>query len=146
MRSRPLACSIRSHDERIAGSRPVMRPRVLVVDDDPHVRRVLCRAFAAELDTVEAVDGEDGITKAIAMLPDLIVTDMSMPRKSGEELVLTLRARAELAFVPIILLSADGDESSRIRLLQGGAQDYVLKPFSAEEVLVRARNLIAMNR
>jgi signal transduction histidine kinase len=90
-----------------------------------------------------ACDGEEGLEKALELQPDLILTDVMMPRMDGERLVEAVRGIPELDTVPIVILSAKADEESRIRLLKNGAQDYINKPFSADELSARVARLLA---
>ncbi len=125
---------------------PGARARVLIVDDERGIRDALVRAFETDHDVETAVDGEDGLRVALAFSPDIVLTDMNMPRKSGDALVRDLRAQRAFDGVPIILLTAMADEDVRVRVLKEGAQDYVLKPFNIGEVMTRAQNLLAMKR
>jgi len=121
------------------------RPDVLVVEDNVEMRRLVASTLS-DCNVFTAVDGADGLERARALRPDLIVTDVMMPRVSGEQLVEAIRADADLAAVPVLLLSARTDDALRIRLLSHGAQDYLTKPFVAEELRARARNLIGAKR
>src|SRR5205823_5058381 len=78
--------------------------------------------------------------------PDLIVSDVMMPQMSGDQMVREVRAHPELDAVPILLLTAKADEELRVQMLRAGAQDYLTKPFSAEELRARAGNLVTMKR
>jgi PAS domain S-box-containing protein len=82
----------------------------------------------------------------MAQVPDLVVTDLMMPKIGGDRLVAEMRARRSLAQVPVIVLSARADEDLRIKLLSESVQDYVIKPFSAQELRARVRNQIALKR
>lgn len=93
-----------------------------------------------------AADGREGIQAALDLRPDLILSDAMMPGLSGDELVRELRAEPEMEWVPIILLSARTDGEMRTRMLREGAQDYLTKPFSPEELRARVANLIAMKK
>ena len=121
-------------------------PVVLVVEDNPEMNRFVCEVLAAEARAVPAFDGDEGLRRALELRPDLVVTDLMMPGISGDELVRRLRASGELAHMPILLLTAKSDDELRIRLLRDGAQDYVVKPFSAEELRARASNLVTLKR
>jgi signal transduction histidine kinase len=121
-------------------------PLVLVVEDNPEMSRFVADAFAGAHRVAVAADGQEGFERAIALRPDLVITDVMMPRMSGDQLTLALRARPELDGTPILVLTARADDELRIRLLREGAQDYVMKPFSAEELRARAANLIMMKR
>ncbi|TNC49434.1 PAS domain S-box protein [Rubellimicrobium rubrum] len=122
------------------------RPRVLVVEDNSELRRHITETLAQDFEIASAQDGAEGLEKAVALCPDLIITDVMMPRMSGDELVAALRQRDEVRDVPILVLSAKADDALRVRLLAGGAQDYVVKPFSGAELRIRASNLVSMKR
>ena len=95
---------------------------------------------------VAAFDGREGYEQAIAQRPDLVLTDIMMPVMSGDELVRSLRLRSDLNSTPIVVLTAKADAGLRVRLLTQGAQDYLEKPFSVEELCARAQNLVARKR
>src|SRR3989442_1330431 len=86
------------------------------------------------------------LATAEARCPDLIVTDVMMPRMSGDQLVRALRNRPAFDGVPIVILTARADDELRVRLLRSGAQDYVMKPFLAEELRARVANLVIIKR
>jgi PAS domain S-box-containing protein len=122
------------------------RPRVLVVEDNPELNRFLTEGLAEAFAVESARDGQEGLEKALAAPPDLVITDVMMPRMSGDQLLHALRGHQELDDVPVLVLSAKADDALRVRLLREGAQDYVVKPFSLEEVRARARNLVQLKR
>ncbi len=122
------------------------RPRVLVVEDNPELNRFLVETLRDDYRVITAFDGVEGLEKATTLAPDLILTDIMMPRMGGDALVAAVREEPALAQVPIIVLSAKADDALRLKLLNGGAQDYVVKPFSADEVLARVRNLVSLKR
>ena len=110
---------------------------VLVVDDDPAIRESMERELRASgYTTVSASDGREGVRTFDSHAPDLILTDLSMPRSDGFELISAIRAKAR---TPIIVLSVRGDDADKIRALDLGADDYVTKPFSVAELLARIR-------
>jgi signal transduction histidine kinase len=121
-------------------------PLVLVVEDHPAMNRFICETLAPECRTVAAFDGEEGLRHALALRPDLVITDVMMPVMSGEALVGAMRADPALADTPIVVLSAKADERLRTDLLRAGANDCVTKPFSAEEVRARVSQLLAIRR
>lgn len=125
---------------------PDERPTALVVEDNPAMRRFIAQALAPEFQVTVAEDGQRGLELAQAAPPDLVVTDLMMPRLGGDQLVAQMRAHPALAEVPVLVLSARGDEALRTRLLAEAAQDYLTKPFSAAELRARARNLATMKR
>jgi two-component system KDP operon response regulator KdpE len=112
------------------------RSRILVIDDETQITRVLKTTLSSNgYEVKTAADGEDGY-EALGWLPDLIITDLSMPRMTGVELCRAVRKRAQ---TPIIVLSVRGEEKSKIEALDAGADDYVTKPFSVNELLARVR-------
>ncbi|MGZ3784466.1 MAG: ATP-binding protein [Bdellovibrio sp.] len=119
---------------------------VLVVEDNPDMNRFVAEALNTEFNVVTAFDGIQGFEKAISLKPDLILTDVMMPRMSGDQMIGEIRKRAELDDVPIVLLTAKDDENLRIKLLLEGAQDYLVKPFYTEELVARIMNLVKMKR
>ncbi|HLL55052.1 MAG TPA: ATP-binding protein [Myxococcaceae bacterium] len=122
------------------------RPRVLVVEDNQELGRFIVETLEAEFQVSLAPDGEEGLSRAKERPPDLILTDVMMPKMSGDLLLARLRGEAGLSHVPVMVLSAKADDGLRIRLLRGGAQDYLVKPFLPEELLVRARNLVLLKK
>lgn len=115
--------------------------RVLVVEDDRAIRRGLVDALRfAGYEVLEAADGPSGLAAAIAADVDLTLLDVLMPGKDGFEVLSELR-RAKPA-LPVIMLTARGSEEDRIRGLAGGADDYVVKPFSARELLARVEAVL----
>jgi len=113
------------------------RSRILVVDDETQITRVLKTTLQSQgYEVKTATDGESALNFAVDWIPDLIVTDLSMPRMSGIELTRAVRERSQ---VPIIVLSVREEEKSKIDALDAGADDYVTKPFSVNELLARVR-------
>jgi signal transduction histidine kinase len=125
---------------------PSNAPSVLVVEDTPDLRQFVAQTLGQEFRVEVAQDGEEGLLKTEALRPDVIVTDIMMPKMSGDVLVREVRARAELDAIPVLLLSARADDALRIQLLSSGAQDYVVKPFLAAELVARVRNLAMIKR
>jgi PAS domain S-box-containing protein len=122
------------------------RPLVLVVEDNPELNRFIAEVLSTDFRVRTAADGQEGLERARELSPDLIVSDIMMPRMSGAEMIGRLREDRGLDALPILVLSAKADDALRLELLRNGAQDYVVKPFSAEELLVRVRNLVTMKR
>jgi PAS domain S-box-containing protein len=123
---------------------PAGAPRILVVEDNPEMRRFICDALSTEFNVVAAPDGETALEAALACPPDLLVTDLMLPRLGGDRLVDALHAAPGLKDLPVLVLSAKDDAALRARLLASAAQDYVTKPFSAQELRARVRNLATM--
>ena len=122
------------------------KPVVLVVENNVEVNRFVCETLSSEYRTESAFDGKQGLDQAIAIVPELIVSDVMMPVMSGDQLVSEIRRRDALDGVPILLLTAKADDNLRVRLLRSGAQDYVMKPFSPDELRARVNNLVIMKR
>ncbi|HEX3129498.1 MAG TPA: response regulator transcription factor [Thermoanaerobaculia bacterium] len=113
-------------------------PLILVVDDDPAIRESLIRELALSgYDTVSAVDGKEGQELFEQHRPDLVVTDLAMPRVDGFFLVSAIR---QIDRTPILVLSVREGEGDKVRALDLGADDYVTKPFSMQELLARVRS------
>ena len=110
---------------------------ILIVDDDPEIRESMERELRASgYTTVSASDGLYGVKTFETHAPDLILTDLSMPRSDGFELISAIRATSR---TPIIVLSVRGNDADKIRALDLGADDFVTKPFSVAELLARVR-------
>jgi two-component system, OmpR family, KDP operon response regulator KdpE len=111
--------------------------RILVIDDEPQITRVLRAALTAQrFDVRTANDPEEGLRIFSEWQPDLVVTDLMMPEMSGVELCRAIRSSYE---TPVIVLSVREHEQSKIEALDAGADDYVTKPFSIQELLARVR-------
>jgi DNA-binding response OmpR family regulator len=119
----------------------VSRRSILIVEDDPAIRRGIADAVAfAGHGALECADGVDGLAKALAAELDLVILDVMLPGKSGLDVLREVRrCRPTL---PVILVTARGAESERIEGLELGADDYVVKPFSAKELLARVRAVL----
>ncbi len=119
------------------------RTTVMVVEDDADIRELLRYNFAQEGYGVEAAgDGEQALKLIERRVPDLLVLDLMMPGMSGLELCRKLRAVPTTATLPILILTAKGEEVDRILGLEMGADDYVVKPFSPREVVARVKALL----
>ncbi|HTF51528.1 MAG TPA: response regulator transcription factor [Pseudonocardia sp.] len=117
---------------------------VLVIDDDPTVRDVVGRYLArAGYQVSQAQDGEQGLRLAAARMPDLVVLDLMLPGRSGLEICAELRAHSP---VPVIMLTALGEEEDRVVGLELGADDYVTKPFSPRELVLRVGSVLRRSR
>jgi two-component system response regulator MprA len=114
---------------------------VLVVDDDPPIRRMLERTFAAEgYRVASAADGAGALVAVERAMPDVLVLDVAMPGIDG--LAVCRRLRSQGLALPILLLTARDAVPDRVAGLDAGADDYLVKPFAAEELLARARALL----
>ena len=114
-----------------------MPDRILVIDDEPQITRVLRASLSAQgYDVRTANDPEEGLQVFRDWLPDLIVTDLMMPGMSGVDVTRAVRTRAA---TPVVILSVRDHERSKVEALDAGADDYVTKPFSIQELLARIR-------
>ena len=124
-----------------------LRPRVLVVEDEAAQREVLrynleVEGFAVRL----AEDGEEALEQLREAQPDVLVLDWMLPKVSGIEVCRQVKADPRLRGIPVIMLSARGDEGDRVRGLETGADDYVVKPYSVAELLARLRTQLRRTR
>jgi two-component system phosphate regulon response regulator PhoB len=123
------------------------QPLVLVVEDEPAQREVLSYNFEAEgFRVAQAGNGEEALILVDEVAPDVIVLDWMLPNVSGIEVCRRLKSRAETRSVPIIMLSARSEEVDRVRGLETGADDYVIKPYSLVELLARVRAQLRRSR
>ena len=112
-------------------------PVILIVDDDAGIRDSLCGELrAAGYDAITAVDGRSGLAAFRVNLPDLMLTDLAMPRADGFALIAEVR---KFSRTPIVVISVRGADADKIRALDLGADDFVTKPFSIPELLARIR-------
>lgn len=119
-------------------------PKILVVDDEPDaVELVAFNLKAAGYDVVTAVEGEEALKKARMQLPDLIVLDWMLPEVDGLEVCKILRRDSATSAIPIVMLTAKAAEIDRVLGLELGADDYVTKPFSPRELVLRVKKLLA---
>jgi two-component system KDP operon response regulator KdpE len=110
---------------------------ILIVDDDPAIRDSLSKELRANgYSTTTAADGAEGMSAFQSQVPDLVLTDLAMPRSDGFELIAGIRASSR---VPVIVLSVRGADPDKVRALDLGADDFVTKPFSMAELLARVR-------
>lgn len=120
-----------------------MTPYILVVEDDDAISALLEYNLSKDgYEVVVAADGEEALTLVSERLPDIVVLDWMLPKVSGIEVCRRLRQRTESRNVPIIMLTARGEESDRIRGLDTGADDYVVKPFTMSELSARIRAVL----
>jgi signal transduction histidine kinase/DNA-binding response OmpR family regulator len=119
---------------------------ILLVEDNPDVRRYIRGSLKADYTIIEAADGQEGIEKAREIIPDIIISDVMMPRKNGYQLCDTLKKDVKTSHVPIILLTAKASEDSIIEGLKTRADDYITKPFNTRILSTRIGNLIELRR
>jgi signal transduction histidine kinase/DNA-binding response OmpR family regulator/predicted GH43/DUF377 family glycosyl hydrolase len=121
-------------------------PLVLIVEDNADMQKYIRTCLGREYRIIEAMDGQEGVQRAVGTIPDLVVSDVMMPKMDGFELCRVLKQDERSSHVPIILLTAKADTAHKIEGLETGADDYITKPFDARELLVRARNLIEQRK
>ena len=122
------------------------KPSVLVIDDNADIRSYVYSLLHTDYTVIEAVDGSDGIRKAMKYVPDLIISDVMMPGIDGIECCRRLKSELQTCHIPVILLTACSLDEQRIQGYDGGADSYISKPFSSQLLLARVRNLIDSRR
>lgn len=121
--------------------KPLAEPsRILIVDDEPQITRVLRTALSTQGYSLKvAANGSEGLDAVEDWQPDLVITDLAMPKISGVELCRAIRENSQ---IPILVLSVRNQDRQKIEALDAGADDYVTKPFSIQELLARVRALL----
>ncbi len=119
---------------------------VLIVDDHPDVRKYLRAHLEKDYFIVEASDGQHGLDTAVEVIPDLIISDVMMPKLDGNQFCSAIKTNEKTSHIPVILLTAKAGEQDKLSGLETGADDYLTKPFSAKQLQVRVRNLIEQRR
>ncbi|MBL4585854.1 MAG: response regulator [Flavobacteriales bacterium] len=130
-------------EENLSEAEIMAQNIVLVVEDNDDIRNFLRLTLEPDYRVFESVDGESGIAKATELIPDIIVSDIMMPGIDGYELTRTLKKQEKTSHVPIILLTAKAGVENRIEGMEVGADAYIPKPFSSDELHARIRNLVA---
>lgn len=123
-----------------------LRPRILLADDNADMREYVGRLLADRYEVQAVADGAAALEAARSRPPDLVLSDVMMPGLDGFALLRELRAGPGTRTVPVILLSARAGEESAVEGLEGGADDYIVKPFSARELLARVRTHVELSR
>jgi len=121
-------------------------PLVLVVEDNADMNAFIADALSPYYRVASAYNGREGLQQALALRPDLILTDVMMPFLSGDKMVSELRRQPAMENVPIVILTAKADDELRVGLLKNGVQDYLNKPFLVDELLARVGGLINERR
>lgn len=130
-------------DYSLATPEPDTEKLVLVVEDNVQMRRYIRHHLAKEFRLIEAEDGEEGYALAQQSVPDLILSDLMMPKLNGLELSEKIRSTDSTSHIPIVLLTAKSDSNDKLTGLSVGVDDYITKPFDAPELVARIHNLIA---
>ncbi len=137
------------HDGTENAERPETSPEaplVLVIEDNPEVRRFIRQALEGHYQVAEAGNGAEGVQKAVELVPDLVISDVMMPEMDGYQACRALKAREETSHIPVILLTAKAGLESKLEGLDTGADDYLAKPFNPAELKGRIRNLIRLRK
>ena len=118
--------------------------KILAADDDPIVQQFVSSILMENgFEVFTAPDGEQALDQARTIKPDLIILDLIMPYKDGYEVLRSLQESPELKDIPVIILSAKSKEEDIIRGLDGGAEDFIIKPFNALELVARVKKVLA---
>ena len=118
--------------------------RILICDDDPLLIELMSfRLQAKGFDVITATDGEEALAKVASDQPSLVVLDAMMPRLDGFEVLSRMKSDADVAHIPVIVLTARKGEKDIVSALERGADDYLVKPFIPEELLARLSKLLA---
>ncbi len=121
------------------------KPKILIVDDEKHIVDLIRLCLGDSYNIFEAYDGEEAIVKAQAVVPNLIILDLMMPKKNGYEVCEFVRKNSVTKDIPIVILSAKGGEEDKVKAIQVGANDYLVKPFDPLELEARVASFIRKN-
>ncbi len=121
-------------------------PCILMVEDNADMRYFIREQLISSYKVIEATNGEIGFKKSVSLQPDLIITDLMMPKLDGIELCRRLKTNVETSHIPVIMLTAKAGIENKIEGLETGADDYLTKPFDSKELLVRSNNLIKQRK
>jgi YesN/AraC family two-component response regulator len=121
-------------------------PQILIIEDNSDVLQYICSILQEEYQITTAQDGQHGLEKALEFTPDLIISDVMMPRMDGYQVCHALKLDTRTSHIPVILLTAKADIESKMEGLQYGADVYLTKPFLKEEILIRIQSILAQRR
>ena len=119
---------------------------MLIIEDNAEIREHVRENLGDEYLVKEAADGKEGLEKSMFLVPDLVLSDIMMPKMDGIELCKTLKADEKTSHIPVILLTAKGETEDKLEGLETGADDYIIKPFNLKELQVRIKNLIEQRK
>ncbi len=121
-------------------------PTLLIVEDNPDVRKYIHIILKHQYTIIEAEDGEAGLSKSIECLPDLIISDIMMPKMDGLQMCCKLKTDTRTSHIPVIMLTAKATMQDKLSGLEIGADDYIMKPFEAAELKSRVKNLLEQRK
>lgn len=120
-----------------------VKKKILVAEDEPDIRGLIVFSLQyAGFEVVEALNGQDAFEKASVVMPDLILLDVRMPKMTGYEACKALKAQAATRAIPVVFLSARGQEAEIKHGLELGAEEYILKPFAPDELYRRVESIL----
>jgi DNA-binding response OmpR family regulator len=122
------------------------RPVILLIEDNEQLRELLADILSEDYVVLQAGDGEEGIEKALTKFPDMVITDLMMPRLDGYHVVRRLKSHPKTAAIPVVLLTALSDENNLIQGWDSGADHYFIKPIKAREFTARIKNILVSRR
>jgi signal transduction histidine kinase/DNA-binding response OmpR family regulator len=125
---------------------PQNAPLVLIIEDNEDMRLYINQQLKTRYRLLEASDGDEGIQLATKFLPDLVISDVMMPKKDGFEVCKILKTQEKTAHIPVVMLTARTTDADKMDGLKSGADDYLMKPFNPEELLTRTENLIEIRQ
>ena len=119
---------------------------VLIVEDNADVRDYISGVLRSQFKIHEAIDGQAGLKLAIEILPDIVITDLMMPRMNGNEFCRQLKTNDNTSHIPVIMLTAKGELEDKIQGYKVGADEYLIKPFNSRELITRINNLLSQRK
>lgn len=130
----------------IADNEDVRQNVLLIVEDNDDLRGYIAAIFRDEFTVLEAVDGEDGVAKALEHVPDVVISDLMMPKMDGLALCTALKTNDKTSHIPVVMLTARASIDDRLAGFGAEADDYLVKPFDSREIRARVKNLIAQRQ